>query len=224
MKNLHRYIEHTALHPSVDERTITRLIAQARKYQFRGVCVPPFWVKKVKRELATEDIQVVTVVGFPFGYGMTQTKVFEAQQAIRDGADELDLVWSLTAFKSGMTWPKIELAQLANCCHDEEKFLKVIVETAYLDEAELRDACDICRDAGVDFVKTSTGFAPEGAKTATVRLMRECLPSQVGIKASGGIKTLEQALEMIKAGADRIGTSSGPQIMEAYLSDQSQIG
>ncbi|MFO7822955.1 MAG: deoxyribose-phosphate aldolase [Cyclobacterium sp.] len=222
MKNLHRYIEHTALHPTVDERAIRLLTDQARKYQFRGICVPPFWVKKVKRELSGEDIQVVTVIGFPLGYGMTQTKVFETQQAISDGADELDVVWALSAFKSGMNWPKIELAQLAKCCHEEERFLKVIVETAYLDEEELRDACTLCRDAGVDFVKTSTGFAPEGAKAATIKQMRQYLPSQVGIKASGGIKTLDQALEMIESGADRIGTSSGVQIMDAYLGDQSE--
>ncbi|SHN20359.1 deoxyribose-phosphate aldolase [Cyclobacterium lianum] len=220
MKNLHRYIEHTVLHPTTDEKVIGKLIAEAINFRFRGVVVPPFWVKKVKRELAAEDIQVVTVIGFPFGYGMSQTKVFEARQAIRDGADELDVVWSLTAFKSGMNWPKIELAQLAECCHEEERFLKVILETAYLDESELRSACNICRDAGVDFVKTSTGFAPEGAKPEIVRQMREYLPSQVGIKASGGIRTLDQALTMISSGADRIGTSSGPAIMEAYLEDQ----
>ncbi|MDN3687590.1 deoxyribose-phosphate aldolase [Cyclobacterium jeungdonense] len=217
MKNLQRYIEHSALHPVVDEQAIRLLISQALKYQFRAVCIPPFWVKKVKRELAEEDIQVVTVVGFPFGYNMSQTKLAECNQALKDGADELDVVWSLSAFKSGMNWPKIELAQLANRIHDDEKLLKVIVETAYLNSEELEQACVICRDAGADYVKTSTGYAPKGAEVGTILEMRRLLPSQIGIKASGGIKTLEQALEMIDAGADRIGTSSGDQIMDDFL-------
>lgn len=216
MKNLNRYIEHTALHPAVDEQAIQTVLDQAKKYVFRGVCIPPFWVKKAKRELSDLDIQLVTVVGFPLGYSMTQTKVFETRQAIKDGADELDVVWSITGFKSGMNWPKIELAQLAKVCHEEEKLLKVILETAFLEEEELLEACHICADAGADFVKTSTGFADKGAQIATIQRMREILPSQVGIKASGGIKTLDQAEAMIAAGADRIGTSSGHLIMEAW--------
>ncbi len=217
MKNLHLYLEHTLLKADIRQSEIEELISLAKKHQFRGVCVPPFWVKKVKRELKNSDIQVVTVIGFPFGHTNTETKVFEVQQAIKDGADELDVVWSLTAFKSGMNWPKIELAKLAATCHDEEKILKVIIETAYLDDKELVQACEICRDAGADFVKTSTGFAAEGANPARVRLMRATLPSQVGIKASGGIKNLSQAVEMINAGADRIGTSSGAHIMEEFI-------
>lgn len=216
MKNLNRYIEHTALHPAVNEQAIQTVLDQAKKYAFRGVCIPPFWVKKAKRELSELDIQLVTVVGFPLGYSMTQTKVFETRQAIKDGADELDVVWSITGFKSHMNWPKIELAQLANICHEEEKLLKVIIETALLQEDELLKACHICTDAGVDFVKTSTGFADKGAQIATIQRMREILPSQVGIKASGGIKKLDQAEAMIAAGADRIGTSSGHLIMEAW--------
>ena len=217
MKNLNRYIEHTALQPTVDERAIDNAVNQAKKYSFRGLCIPPFWVKKANRSLGELDIQLVTVVGFPLGYSMTQTKVFEAKQAIEDGADELDVVWSTSAFKSGMNWPKIELAQMAKACHEAEKLFKVIIETAYLSDEELLLACKICTDAGADFVKTSTGFAGKGAEVATIKRMREMLPSQVGIKASGGIKTLDQALAMIRAGADRIGTSSGHLIMEAWL-------
>ena len=216
MKNLNRYIEHTALHAAVNEQDIQTVLNQAKKYNFLGVCIPPFWVKKAKRELSELDIQLVTVVGFPLGYSMTQTKVFETEQAIKDGADEIDVVWSITGFKSRMNWPKIELARLANLCHEEEKLLKVIIETALLQEEELLEACHICTDAGVDFVKTSTGFADKGAQIATIQRMREILPSQVGIKASGGIKTLDQAEAMIAAGADRIGTSSGHLILEAW--------
>ncbi|SDA92741.1 deoxyribose-phosphate aldolase [Algoriphagus alkaliphilus] len=216
MNNLNRFLESTLLRPTMTGHEVDQLIQDAVEEQFIGVCVPSFWVKKVKRELRDQDIQVVTVIGFPFGFEDTATKVAETNEAIRQGADELDLVWSQTAFHSGMNWPKIEIAQIAKICHAEERILKVIIETAYLDPEQLREACMICQDAGVDFVKTSTGYAPSGAKVEDIKLMRETLSSAIGIKASGGIKTLEFALELIKAGADRIGTSSAKAIMEAY--------
>jgi deoxyribose-phosphate aldolase len=217
MKDLNRYLEHTLLKATTTQKEIEGLIQDAEKYNFVGVCVPPFWVTKVKRELLDTEIQVVTVVGFPLGNTTTEVKVYEAQQAIRDGADEIDMVWSLTGFKSGMNWPKIELAKMASVCHEAERILKIIIETAYLTDAEIIQACQICKDAGADYVKTSTGFAPDGARTNHIKLMREHLPSHVGIKASGGIRDLEKAMQMIEAGADRIGTSSGPAIMEAFL-------
>ncbi|MEX2512121.1 MAG: deoxyribose-phosphate aldolase [Cyclobacteriaceae bacterium] len=213
MKNLHLYLEHTLLKADIRQSEIEELIILAKKHQFRGVCIPPFWVKKVKRELMKTNIQTVTVIGFPLGHSTTETKVFETQQAIKNGADELDVVWSLTAFKSGMNWPKIEIAKLASLCHEQEKIIKIIIETSFLNDEELIQACDICTDSGADFVKTSTGFSGEGAQVATVQLMRSQLPSQVGIKASGGINTFAKAVEMIRAGADRIGTSSGNLIM-----------
>jgi deoxyribose-phosphate aldolase len=196
------------------------LIKDAIDEQFIGVCVPSFWVKKVKRELKDQDVQVVTVIGFPFGFEDTATKVVETQEAIRNGADELDLVWSQTAFHSGMNWPKIEIAQISKICHAEERILKVIIETAYLNSDQISDACLICQDAGADFVKTSTGYAPSGAKVEDIQRMRETLSSNTGIKASGGIKTMDYALELIKAGADRIGTSSAKAIMNAYRLSQ----
>lgn len=192
------------------------LIRDAIKEQFIGICIPPFWVKKVKRELAEEDIQVVTVIGFPFGYQDTASKVFETKESIKQGADELDLVWSQTAYHSGMSWPKIEIAQIAKICHEEERILKVIIETAYLSPEQIREACLICQDAGADYVKTSTGYAPKGAQVDDIKLMRETLPSEIGIKASGGIKTLDFALELVQAGADRIGTSSAKALMDDW--------
>ena len=216
MPKLNRYLESTLLKPTVTEREIDQLVREAREEQFMGICIPPFWVKKAKRELRDEDIQVVTVVGFPFGYESTEAKVAQLKDAIKNGADELDVVWSQTAFHSGMSWPKIELAQLSKICHEEERILKVIVETAYLSPAQLRDACAICVDAGADYVKTSTGYAPYGARVEDVELMRQVLPSTVGVKASGGIKTLEQVLALIQAGADRLGTSSAKLLMEAW--------
>lgn len=214
MKNLHRFLESTLLKPTMTDKDVDLLVSDAIEEQFVGVCIPPFWVKKVKRDLKQEDIQVVTVIGFPFGFEDTASKAAEAMESIKQGADELDLVWSQTAFHSGMNWPKIEIAQLAKICHDEERILKVIIETAYLTPDQIREACLICQDAGADYVKTSTGYAPSGAKVSDIQLMRETLLSTMGVKASGGIKTLAFAMELIRAGADRIGTSSAKAIME----------
>jgi len=221
MNNFNRFLESTLLRPTMTGEEVDILIRDAIEEQFIGVCVPPFWVKKVKRELGEEDIQVVTVIGFPFGYQDTASKVFETKESIKQGADELDLVWSQTAFHSGMNWPKIEIAQIANICHAEERILKVIIETAYLSPEQIREACVICQDAGADFVKTSTGYAPKGAQVVDILLMRETLPSQIGIKASGGIKTLDFALELIKARADRIGTSSAKGLMDDWRKSRS---
>ena len=214
MKNIQRFIEHTNLKPTLDAYAIDRLVTEAIEHSFAGVCVPPFWVKKARRELGTSEVQLVTVAGFPLGYHMTETKLEEISVALRDGADEIDLVMNVSAMKAQMPWVKIEFAKCASLVHEHERLLKVIIETAYLTEKELALACRWCADAGVDFVKTSTGFSPEGAKADDVRKMRELLPSNVGIKASGGIKTYEQAVELIKAGADRLGTSSGIEIIK----------
>ena len=215
MIKIEKYIEQTVLRAQTVDADIENLVNEALEYGFVGVCVPPFWEKKAKREIEDADIQLVSVVGFPLGYNLTETKVFETEQLIKLGADEIDVVWSLTAFKAGMNWPKLELAKLSQVCHDQDRILKVILETAYLSDSEIIQACEICADAGVDYVKTSTGFAPEGAKESHIKLMRKHLPSNVGIKASGGIKTLEQALGLVQAGADRIGTSSGVQIVKS---------
>ncbi|SFO07890.1 deoxyribose-phosphate aldolase [Algoriphagus ornithinivorans] len=221
MNKLNRYLESTLLKPTMTGEEVDRLIHDAIEEQFVGVCVPPFWVKKVSRELEKEDIQTVTVIGFPFGFQDTASKVAETKEAIKQGADELDLVWSQTAYHSGMNWPKIEIAQIAKICHEEERILKVIIETAYLNADQIKEACLICQDAGADFVKTSTGYASSGAKVEDIQLMRQTLSSQTGIKASGGIKTLEFAKELIAAGADRIGTSSAKALMDAWRASQS---
>jgi len=177
--------------------------------------VPPFWVKRAKREMGNAAIKLVTVAGFPLGYSMTETKLDEIKRGIDNGADEVDVVWNLTSFKTGIPWTKIEIAKCSKLAHDHQKLLKVIIETAYLSEEEIAEACKLCADAGADFVKTSTGFAPSGAKVECIRLMRSVTPKQVGIKASGGIKTYEQIVELIEAGADRIGTSSAVKIIES---------
>lgn len=207
--NLASYIEHTNLSPTLTIRDIDKLVEEAKQFGFLGICVPPFWVKRAQREIGKEKIILVTVAGFPLGYNMTETKLDEIKHAIDNGADEIDVVWNISSFKTGIPWTKIEVAKCSKLAHDHQKILKVIIETAYLSETELEQACKICADAGTDFVKTSTGFAPSGAKVEDVKRMRESLPNHVGIKASGGIKTLEQTQALIAAGADRIGTSSG---------------
>lgn len=211
--NLASYIEHTNLSPTLTIRDIDTLVDEARQHGFLGVCVPPFWVKRAQREIAKDKILLISVAGFPLGYNMTETKLDEIKRAIDNGADEVDVVWNVTSFKTGIPWTKIEIAKCSKITHDHKKLLKVIIETAYLSEEEISEACKICADAGVDFVKTSTGFAPTGAKVEHIKLMRSVLPVQVGIKASGGIKTREQAMAMIDAGADRLGTSSGVKIV-----------
>jgi deoxyribose-phosphate aldolase len=211
------YLENTVLKPLVLDRDIDQLIGEAKEFHFKGICVPPFWVQKAAREVRNTDIQLVTVIGFPLGYNMTETKVQETQQAIKNGANEIDMVMNLSAFKTGLPWVKIEIAKLAALCHENDAVLKVIIETAYLSDEEIIQACKICADAGADYVKTSTGFAPAGAKVEHIRLMRENLPSSVGIKASGGIKDFETARLLIEAGADRIGTSSGVAIVKEAL-------
>ncbi|MEM9980911.1 MAG: deoxyribose-phosphate aldolase [Bacteroidota bacterium] len=209
-------IEHTSLAPLITYQQVEQLIKEVKKYPLRGVCIPPYWVKKVKRELGDTSLKVVTVVGFPLGYQRTATKRQELQTAIADGADEVDIVMCLSAFKSGAyDWVKIEFAQLTKLAHEYEKLVKVIIETAYLDDTEIEKACQLCTQAGVDFIKTSTGFAPSGAQAKQVAYIKSLLPDYVGIKASGGIKTAAQAQAMLEAGAEIIGTSSGIAIAEA---------
>jgi deoxyribose-phosphate aldolase len=200
-----------------------KLFEEAKTHGFIGVCVPPYWVKKAARDLKGSGIAVVTVVGFPLGYNLTQAKINELEWAIEQGADELDVVMNLAAFRENPdSWVKPEIAALAQKAHAHGKILKVILETAYLNEGEISQASRLCADAGADFVKTSTGFAPTGAKAEHIRLMKQAVGSQVGVKASGGIKTLQDAIAMLEAGAERLGTSSGVSIMEEWAALQKQ--
>jgi deoxyribose-phosphate aldolase len=211
--NIARYIEHTNLSPTLTIGAIDKLVEEAKQYNFFGICVPPFWVKRAQREIGTSKIVLVSVAGFPLGYNMTETKLDEIKRAFDNGADEIDVVWNVTSFKTGIPWTKIEIAKCSKLVHDHQKLLKVIIETAYLSDEEIEQACKLCADAGVDFVKTSTGFAPTGATVEHVALMKKSLPDSVGIKASGGIKNQQQTLALIEAGATRIGTSSGVSIV-----------
>jgi deoxyribose-phosphate aldolase len=211
-------IEHTNLNPQLQIGDIDKLVGEAISYGFFGICVPPFWVRRAFRERSNHPLRLVTVAGFPFGYNMTETKLDEISRAIDNGADEIDVVWNMSSFKTGIPWTKIDIARCSKLAHDHERIIKVIIETAYLSDQEIVHACKLCADAGADFVKTSTGYAPHGAKAEQIRIMKNSLPPGVGIKASGGIKTLEQAMSMIDAGADRIGTSSGVSIIQSTSS------
>lgn len=214
MQNISRYIDHTLLKPTATEMDFRKLCEEIYQNSFYSACVPPFYVSFVKELLEYSDAKVCTVIGFPLGYHSTETKITEAQKALADGADELDLVMNINAFKSmAYETVKQEIKAIAEIAHEKKALLKVIIETAYLDNFDIRIACEICEEAGADFVKTSTGFAPKGADIEQVKLMREVLPSNIQIKASGGIQTYEQAMAFIEAGATRLGTSSGVAIV-----------
>lgn len=216
MENLSSYIDHTLLTATASETNIRKICEEAWIHQFKAICVAPTYVPYVVEmmEFCPVKIEIATVIGFPMGYTTTQVKTAEASEALDNGATELDVVMNLSQFKS-MAYLSIreELKQLSDLAHARNALLKVIIETAWLDTFDLYTACEICAEANVDFVKTSTGFAPAGADVETVRKMRAILPAEVKIKASGGIKTYEQAVAMIEAGAERIGTSSGVSII-----------
>lgn len=215
MKNLAQYIDHTLLKPTATEMDFRKLCEEIYTNNFYSACVPPHYVNFVKDILVYSQAKVCTVIGFPLGYQTTSTKLAEAERALADGANELDMVMNINAFKSmAYLTVKQEIRELAELAHSKDALLKVIIETAYLDNFDLSIVCEICEEAGADFVKTSTGFAPKGADVEQVKLMRHNLPPTVKIKASGGIQTFEQAIAFIEAGAERLGTSSGVAILK----------
>ncbi len=215
--SLSAYIDHTLLSPTASETDIRKLCEEAWIHAFKAVCVAPSYVTYTKDmlEFCPVPIAIATVIGFPLGYSTTDTKLHESETALRNGANELDVVMNLAWFKS-MAYLSVqqELHQIAKLAHNSGAIVKVIIETAYLDSYELHTACEICVEAQADFVKTSTGFAPRGAELETVRQMRSLLPNTMQIKASGGIRTREQALAFIEAGASRLGTSAGIAIVQ----------
>lgn len=207
--------EHTNLKPDCTKEEIIQLCNEAITHGFYGVCVSPYFVQLVKKSIVKKAIKIITVVGFPLGYSTVGAKVEEAKKAIISGADEIDMVMNIAAFKSGdMQTVQNDIQSVVTVCHLQNKKVKVIIETAYLSDEEIIRACKVCADCEVDYVKTSTGFASTGAEPRTVKLMRANLPSKIKIKAAGGIKTNKQALELLLAGADVLGCSSSLKIME----------
>ncbi|MGF1556410.1 deoxyribose-phosphate aldolase [Paucihalobacter sp.] len=210
--NISSYIDHTLLKPTATEREIITLCNEAKKNRFKAVCVNSCYVALAKQSLAKTDVKVCSVIGFPLGAMSTQAKVYEAKNAIEDGADEIDMVINLGLLKS-----KNYLAVLKDIGDVKHaignKILKVILEISELSKNEIIKACEICIDANADFVKTSTGFSKSGATLTAVKIMKKTVKDQVKIKASGGVNTHDKALKYIQAGANRLGTSSGVAIV-----------
>ncbi len=208
-------IDHTVLKPDATQDQIAQLCYEARKYSFASVCVNPTNVRLCAQLLAGSDVLVCTVVGFPLGATPTEVKVFEAQQAVHDGATEVDMVINVGALKSrDYELVERDIASIARACHAGNAILKVIIEAALLTDEEKVIACQLAKVAGADFVKTSTGFGPGGATIEDVALMRRVVGPTMGVKAAGGIRTYEDAQKMIAAGASRIGASASVKIMQ----------
>jgi deoxyribose-phosphate aldolase len=210
-----RYFDHTLLKADATPEQITTLCYEARQVGFAAVCVNPVNVKLCARLLQGSGVEVCTVVGFPLGATTTAVKVFEAQQTIRDGASEVDMVMNVGALKAGdYELVQGDIAAVAAACHDRDAVLKVIIEAALLTDEEKEVACQLAMAAGADYVKTSTGFGPGGATVEDVALMRRVVGPTLGVKAAGGIRTYADAQGMIEAGANRIGASAGVAIMQ----------
>ena len=211
---INQYIDHTLLKPTALIADIKRICNEAIQYKFAAVCVPPPMIRTAKQELKNSGIKTATVIGFPFGYCAVEAKIAETVLSIVDGADELDMVINLIALKNN-DWEYLanEINHVMPVVKQKNKVIKIIIESGVLTKEEIVRCCDIYGAAGVDFVKTSTGYAEKGATADAVKLMRAHLPEVVQIKASGGIKTDVFAKELIEAGATRLGCSSSVQIV-----------
>ena len=219
MVNIAAIIDHTLLKPNATYRDFKLLCEQAVENRFWSVCVPPFMVETCKKALINTDVKVCTVIGFPLGYNNYVSKLMEAKYSIKKGADEIDAVINISALKSkDFNYVEKEIAKKKKKVSN--KILKVIVETAYLNEEEKEKIAEIILNNGVDFLKTSTGFAPGGATVEDIKFFKKILKNNVKIKASGGISTYKQAEELIRAGASRIGTSKSLQLMTDYEDDE----
>jgi deoxyribose-phosphate aldolase len=215
-RNVARLIDHTILKPDATRAEVLQVCAEARRYEFASVCVNSFHVPVVARELLGSPVKTCTVAGFPLGAASTAAKVAEALDAIAQGATEVDMVINLGALKGGdESQAGTDIAAVVAASHEGGAIVKVIIETALLNHDQKVLACQLAVRAGADFVKTSTGFAKAGATTEDIALMRATVGQSIGVKASGGIRTLEQLKAMVAAGASRIGASASVAIVEA---------
>ncbi|MHC5216686.1 deoxyribose-phosphate aldolase [Enterococcus sp. LJL128] len=211
---INRMIDHTILKANAAEEDVLKIIEEAKKYEFFSVCVNPFWVSLAHEKLAGTAVSTCTVIGFPLGANTSEVKAYETKDAIANGADEVDMVLNVGALKSKQYKKVLKDIQAVVEAAAGKALVKVIIETALLTDEEKVKACQLAKEAGADFVKTSTGFSTGGATVEDVRLMRETVGSDMGVKASGGIHNKAEAEAMIAAGATRIGTSAGVSIME----------
>ena len=211
--NYNKYFDNTMLAPQATSTDIDKLIKEAIKYDFKSVCIAPSYIKYAKEQLAKTDVLICTVIGFPLGYNATSVKVYETKIALDHGADEIDMVINIGRFKNKeYEYVLNEIKAIKEVC--DNKVLKVIVETALLTNQEIKTITEIVLKSGADFIKTSTGFSFRGASFEDVEIMKSIAQDKLLIKASGGIKTGEDALKMIKLGASRLGTSKTVQIIE----------
>lgn len=218
-QQLAKIIDHTALKPESQNKQIVQLCREACECGFGAVCVAPTWVDVAKKELRGTEIRIASVIGFPHGNTRSQVKAFEAKRAIELGANELDMVINIGALKdSNEETVTKDIEAVAKVAHSNSSLVKVIIEAGILTTTEKELACRLAKQAGADFIKTSTGFAGDGkgAKVEDIRLMRNCVGNTLGIKAAGGIRDCATALEMIRAGANRLGCSNSVQILEQF--------
>ena len=209
------YIDHTILKPTVTVSEIDRICHEAKEYHFAAVCIPPLFIKKAKEAVTGTNVKVATVIGFPFGYSAVEAKIAETILAIVDEVDELDVVINISAIKNN-DWQFLanEINNIMPIIKNKNKVIKVIIESGILTNDEIIKCCDIYGVAGIDFMKTSTGYAEKGASIEAVILMRKHLPDTIQIKASGGIKSFNFAKQLIDVGATRLGCSSSIQIVK----------
>lgn len=216
-EELAKTIDHTQLSSYESESSLRRLCEEAKAYRFHSVCVNPYYVEFCANQLEEEDISVCSVVSFPLGQTTSEEKAFEAENAIEDGATEIDMVMNIAAFKDGnYDFVKEDIRSVVDVAQDN--IVKVILETGYLTYEEVTRASELVKEAGADFVKSSTGFGPYGANIPHIYLMREAVGDDFGVKAAGGVHDFKDALRMIAAGADRIGASAGVEIIDSYNS------
>lgn len=216
--NLNKYIDHTVLKADTPKAKVQQIIDEAIQYDFMSVCINPTWVSFAAEKLAATDVKVCTVIGFPLGANTSTVKAFEAAEAIKNGADEVDMVINIGAANDG-DWDLVESDIQAVVDASKDVTTKVIIETSLLTDEEKVKACQAAVRAGADFVKTSTGFSTAGATVADIALMRQTVGPDVGVKASGGVRSIADAQAMIEAGATRLGTSNGVDIMKGNVAD-----
>lgn len=217
-KPLNKYFDHTLLKPEATNEQIEKLLEEAKEYDFYSVCVNTCYVKKCYDFLKDTDVKIAAVIGFPLGACTIDTKVFEANEAFKLGASEVDMVLNVGRFKNKeYDYILKDISSVVEAAKKYNGIVKVILETCLLTKEEIKKACEISRDAGANFVKTSTGFNTSGAKEEDVKLMKDSISNNMEVKASGGIRDLEATLNMIKSGATRIGASASVQIMKDYI-------
>lgn len=221
MKNLSRYIDHTLLKADATENEVIKLCNEAKEYDFFSVCINPGFVELAAKELSESNVAVCTVIGFPLGASTPETKAFETRDAIQKGAAEVDMVINISKLKDKKDEEVLKDIKAVVDAADKKALVKVIIETCLLTDEEKERACKLAKDAGADFVKTSTGFSTGGATKEDIALMRKTIGTEMGVKASGGVRTYEDAVTMIESGATRIGASASIAIVTASKAQSS---